>query len=82
MIQMYDIYTYIYIYVYDIYDIFNIIKYLVFIYIYANLPRNVIVSVPHPRRGDSQGQETFLATSIIRTRPVQSPSNHLSFVVT
>ena len=37
MIQMYDIYTYICIYVYDIYDIFNIIKYLVFIYIYMQI---------------------------------------------
>ena len=28
---------------------------------YANLPVNVIVRLPHPRSTDSQGQETFLA---------------------
>ena len=44
------IYIYIYIYIYNIY-----------IYIYANLPVNAIVRLPHPRSGDSQGQETFLA---------------------
>ena len=27
----------------------------------ANSPRNVIVTQPHPRSKDSQGQETFLA---------------------
>ena len=31
--------------------------------IYTNLPVNVTVRLPHPRSGDSQGQETFLATS-------------------
>ena len=31
--------------------------------IYTNLPVNVIVRLPHPRSGDSQGQETFLAPS-------------------
>ena len=30
-------------------------------YIYANLPQNSIVRLSHPRRGDSQGLETFLA---------------------
>ena len=30
---------------------------------YTNLPVNVTVSLPHPRSGDSQGQETFLAIS-------------------
>ena len=34
-----------------------------YIYIYTNLPVNVIVRLPHPRSGDSQGQETFLAPS-------------------
>ena len=34
-----------------------------YIHIYANLPVNVIVRLPHPRSGDSQGQETFLAPS-------------------
>ena len=33
------------------------------IYIYTNLPVNVIATLPHPRIGDSQGQETFLAPS-------------------
>ena len=35
----------------------------IYIYIYTNLPVNVIVRLPHPRIGDSQGQETFLAPS-------------------
>ena len=35
----------------------------IYIYIYTNLPVNAIVRLPHPRRGDSQGQETFLAPS-------------------
>ena len=30
------------------------------IYIYTNLPVNAIVRLPHPRSGDSQGQETIL----------------------
>ena len=30
---------------------------------YTNLPVNTIVRLPHPRSGDSQGQETFLAPS-------------------
>ena len=30
---------------------------------YPNLPRNTIVRLPHPGRGDCQGQETFLAPS-------------------
>ena len=33
------------------------------IYVYKNLPRNPIVKLTHPRRGDSQGQKTFLAFS-------------------
>ena len=33
------------------------------IYIYTNLPVNAIVKLPHPRSGDSQGQERFLAPS-------------------
>ena len=48
-------YIYIYIYIY-------IFSYM-YIQIYANLPVNVIVRLPHPRSGDSQGQETFLASS-------------------
>ena len=31
--------------------------------IHTNLPVDVIVRLPHPRSGDSQGQETFLAPS-------------------
>ena len=31
--------------------------------IYTDLPVNVIVRLSHPRRGDSQGQETFLEPS-------------------
>ena len=46
-----SIYIYIYIYIY------------VCVYIFTNLPVNVIVRLPHPRSGDSQGQETFLAPS-------------------
>ena len=36
----------------------------IYTYIYTNLPVNAIVGLPylpHPRSGDSQGQETFLA---------------------
>ena len=36
----------------------------IYIYIYTNLPVNAIVRLLHPRSGDSQGQETFLAPSI------------------
>ena len=46
------IYKYIYIYIY--------------ICMYPNLPRNVIVTLPHPRSGDSRGQETFLAPPAAR----------------
>ena len=38
-------------------------------YIYTNLPVNVIVRLPHPRSGDSQGQETFLALSADKQNP-------------
>ena len=47
------IYIYIYIYIYT----------YIYIYIIKNLPVNVIVRLPHPLSGDSQGQETFLAPS-------------------
>ena len=45
--------------------IFIYIKYRLYIYnIYnTNLSVNVIVRLPHPVRGDSQGQETFLTPS-------------------
>ena len=38
----------------------------IYIYIYTNLPVSAIVRIPHPRSGDSYGQETFLATSADR----------------
>ena len=49
------IYIYMYIYVY--------IYIYIYIYIFINLSvnPNVIVKLLHPRSGDSQGQETFLA---------------------
>ena len=34
-----------------------------YIHTYAHLPANVIVRLPHPWSGDSQGQEMFLAPS-------------------
>ena len=44
-----DSYIYWYIYIY------------IYIYIYTNIPVNAMVRLPHPRSGNSQGQETFLA---------------------
>ena len=35
----------------------------IYIYIYTYLPVNTIVRLPHPQSEDSQGQETFLASS-------------------
>ena len=35
----------------------------IYIYLHANLPVNAIVRLPHPRSGDIQSQETFLASS-------------------
>ena len=37
--------------------------YIIYNYIYTNLPVNDIVRLPHPQSGDSQGQEMFLAPS-------------------
>ena len=34
--------------------------------IYTNLPMDVIVRIPHPQSGHSQGQKTFLATSAVQ----------------
>ena len=51
-------YVYIYIYIYIIY----IDRYRYIICIYTNLPVNVIVRLPHPRSGDSQGQEMMHVT--------------------
>ena len=55
-----------YIYIIHMYQFFHIYIYIYYIYIlhtYTNLPVNAIVRLPHPRSGDSQGQETFLAPS-------------------
>ena len=49
--------TNIYIYIYTNTQIYKYIQ------IYTNLPVDVIVRLPHPRSGDSQGQEMFLAPS-------------------
>ena len=61
------IYVYIYINIYMYIHIYiHLYKYIyiyIYLYIYANLPVNAIVRLPHPRSGDSQGQETFLAPS-------------------
>ena len=35
----------------------------IYIYIYIYIQIDVIVRLPHPRSGDRQGQETFLAPS-------------------
>ena len=35
-------------------------------YIYTDLPVNAIIRLPHPRSGDSQGQEMFLTPSADR----------------
>ena len=66
-IYMYDMYVYIYIiyiyiYIY-IYICIYIYIYNIYIYISSKFTRNVIVRLPHPRSGYSQGQETFLAAS-------------------
>ena len=57
--------------------IYNIYAYI--IYIYTNLPVNPIVTLQHPRSGDSQGQETFLAPSADKQTRNYDPetSNHL-----
>ena len=41
----------------------RICKYNIYIFVYTNLPVNAIVRLPHPRSGDSLGQETYLAPS-------------------
>ena len=41
----------------------HIYIYIYNIYIFTNLPVNAIIRLPHPRSGDSQGQETFLTPS-------------------
>ena len=52
--------------------------------IYINLPVDVIVRLPHPCSGDSQGQETFLVPSAdkqTRNYDIEC-SNHHPFLST
>ena len=58
ILRIYIHYVYIYMYIY--------ICIYIYIYIYTNLPVSAIVRIPHPRSGDSYGQETFLAPSADR----------------
>ena len=58
-----DIYRYIYIYIYIYICVSIYMCIYIYIYIYKNFPPNAIVWLPHPRSGDIQGQETFLAHS-------------------
>ena len=70
---MYIYYIYIYIYIY--------IYLYIYIYIYTDLPVNVIVRLSHPRSGDSQGQEKFLAPSAdkqTRNYDTECPNHHPS----
>ena len=47
-----------------------------------NLPVNAIVRLPHPRSGDSKGQETFLAPSTDKeTRNYDRVLKPLSFPI-
>ena len=55
-IYTYIIYIYIYIYIYNVYICVNI-------YIYTHKFTSKCHRLPHPRSGDSQGQETFLVPS-------------------
>ena len=53
----------------------------IYIYIYANLRVNTIVKLPHPWRGDSQGQETSLVPSAdkqTRNYDTDYPNHHPS----
>ena len=48
--------------------------------IHTNVPADVIVRLPHPQSGDSQGQETFLAPSAdkkIRNYDIEGSNHHL-----
>ena len=52
-----------------------------YVYIYTNLPVNVIVRIPHLQSGDSQGQETFSVPSAdkqTRNHDTVSPNHHPS----
>ena len=47
--------------------------------IHTNLPVDVIVTLPHPRSGDSEGQESFLAPSAdkeIRNFDIECSNHH------
>ena len=58
------VYLYIYIYIYIYIYMYIYLERIDIVYNkFTNLPVNVIVRLPHPRSGDSQGQETFLAPS-------------------
>ena len=49
--------------------------------IYTNLPVDVIVRLPHPQSGDSQGQETFLTPSAdkqTRNHDIERSNHHPS----
>ena len=55
-----------------------------YIYIYASLPVNVKVGLPHPRSGYSQGQETILAPSAdkqTRNYDTKCSNHHLSLSI-
>ena len=60
----------------------NIKHYIyIYIYIYANLRVDVIVRLPHPWGGDSQGQEMFLAPSadkLTRNCDIECSNHHPS----
>ena len=49
--------------------------------IYTNLPMDIIVRLPHPQSGNSQGQQTFLALSAdkqISNFDIECSNHHLS----
>ena len=53
-----------------------------YIHIYANLPVNVIVKLPHPQSGGSQDQKTFLAPSVnnqTRNYDKECSNHHLPY---
>ena len=50
--------------------------------IYANLPVNAIIRLPHPRSGNNQGQETFSASSADnQTRNYDTKSSDHPFLI-
>ena len=52
----------------------------IYIYIYTNLPVSAIVRIPHPRSGDSYGQETFLAPSADRQTRNHETSIYIVYI--